>query len=248
VSVLAPGLRTGREDQGSKTSRARGTSEARRGEDRPGGRRTARDCGERRAGRAVRVRPRAGSGRAARDAGGGLGNFYPVSGVTTPRWRRRSPRSRPREWARLGARLDAECARYSGYVSDQATDATRRLFAAAESGELARMCVRTRLALMVLFGSAAHGTGDPEDVDLAVSFERGAPRDVLTVLDELYQLAGYEGFDILDLDRAGPLARERALVGGRLLHQARDGVFATTLSPRSWSGWTPTRCAGFSWS
>jgi predicted nucleotidyltransferase len=121
-----------------------------------------------------------------------------------------------------------KCARYSGRVSDPATDATGRLFGAAESGELARVCVRVHVALMVLFGSAAQGTEEPRDVDLAVRFERGVPGDVLTMLDDLYQLTGYEGFDVLDLDRAGPLARERALVGGRLLYQERDGLFATT--------------------
>lgn len=36
---------------------------------------------------------------------------------------------------------------------------------------------------------------------------------------------GYEGFDLLDLRRAGPVARDRALSGGRLLYQAAPGIF-----------------------
>lgn len=79
---------------------------------------------------------------------------------------------------------------------------------------------------MVLFGSAALEVEAPHDVDVAVMFEHVASGDVLALLDELYGLTHYEGFDVLDLDRAGPVARERALVGGRLLHQAHDGLFA----------------------
>lgn len=82
------------------------------------------------------------------------------------------------------------------------------------------------VALLVLFGSAVDPAGDPEDVDLAVlpldAF------DALGFLDELYRFTGFEGFDLLDLSRAGPVARERALVGVRLLHERTPGLFATT--------------------
>jgi predicted nucleotidyltransferase len=100
-----------------------------------------------------------------------------------------------------------------------------RLSGAVESGELAELCVRTDVQLMVLFGSAARTPSSAADVDLAVSFGSGTG-DQLQLLEELYRLTGYEGFDILDLDRAGAVARERALVGARLLHQARSGDFA----------------------
>lgn len=89
------------------------------------------------------------------------------------------------------------------------------------------LCARSGVRLMVLFGSAAHGDADPADVDVAVAFERGIEARVVSLLDELYRFTGFEDFDILDLDRASPLARERALTGGRLLYQAQSGLFAT---------------------
>lgn len=88
-----------------------------------------------------------------------------------------------------------------------------------------------------MFGSAARGEAgrddagrdaDPADVDVAVSFGRGTEGRVVTLLDELYRFTGFEDFDVLDLDRAYPLARERALTGGRLLYQSQPGLFATT--------------------
>lgn len=110
-------------------------------------------------------------------------------------------------------------------------DAFRRLVATAETGDLGDLCRRQHIELLVVFGSAAReGSepigGVPGDVDLGVAAEYGARVDVLSLLDELYGLTDYEGFDVLDLDRAGPMARERALVGARLLHQERPGVFA----------------------
>lgn len=100
-----------------------------------------------------------------------------------------------------------------------------RLSRAVESGELAALCARTDVELVVLFGSAARTPSSAADVDLAVSF-RYRSGDQLRLLEELYRLTGYEGFDILDLDRADAVARERALVGARLLHQAKSGAFA----------------------
>ncbi|MEJ7705800.1 MAG: hypothetical protein WKF82_00150 [Nocardioidaceae bacterium] len=111
-------------------------------------------------------------------------------------------------------------------MSDTARKAVRRLCAAAESDDLAELCVPAGAQLLVLFGSANMSDSDPKDVDLAVRFEREAFHDVLGLLDQLYRLTSYEGFDVLDLGRAGPLARERALVGARVLHEARPGLFA----------------------
>lgn len=106
-----------------------------------------------------------------------------------------------------------------------AEDAVQRLLDVVDSGELVALCERAGVSLMVLFGSAVDTPEDASDVDLAVSFEADGG-DVLGLLDELYRFTGYEGFDILDLDRAGPVARERALVGCRLLYQAAPGTFA----------------------
>jgi predicted nucleotidyltransferase len=115
--------------------------------------------------------------------------------------------------------------RYASEVSERARAAALRLLEAMETGEVAALCGRAHVEL-VLFGSAAIEDADPADLDVAVAFDRDSPGDVLGLLDELYLLTGYEDFDVLDLDRAGPLARERALVGCRLLFQARAGLFA----------------------
>jgi len=100
-----------------------------------------------------------------------------------------------------------------------------QLSRAVESGDLSALCARSDVELMVLFGTAHRTPAAAADVDLAVSF-RADRGDQLRLLDELYRLTGYEGFDILDLDRAGAVAREHALVGARLLHQATPGDFA----------------------
>ncbi len=63
---------------------------------------------------------------------------------------------------------------------------------------------------MVVFGSAARDEPNPEDLDLAVRFSRDAKRDVLQLLDDLYELTGIEAVDLMVLDDAGPVARERA--------------------------------------
>lgn len=106
-----------------------------------------------------------------------------------------------------------------------APEVVDRLSQAVESGELAALCARAEVELMVLFGSATRTPAAAADVDLAVSF-RGGRGDQLRLLEGLYRLTGYEGFDILDLDRAGVVAREHALVGARVLHQATQGDFA----------------------
>lgn len=89
------------------------------------------------------------------------------------------------------------------------------------------MCARHGIDLMVVFGSAAQDEPDPHDLDLAVRFAPDGPRDVLILLDELYRMVDLEAVDVMVLNDAGPVARERAMVQGAMLHQSRDGVFAT---------------------
>lgn len=57
-------------------------------------------------------------------------------------------------------------------------------------------------------------------------FEPGACGDVLAVLDELAGLTGSDDVDLLVLDDAGPVARERALVGSIALFESRPGAYA----------------------
>jgi hypothetical protein len=77
-----------------------------------------------------------------------------------------------------------------------------------------------------MFGSAVDQAADPGDVDLAVLAQ--GDLDVLGLLERLYTLTGYEDFDVLDLRRASVVARERALLGARLLRESRPGLFANS--------------------
>ncbi len=115
-----------------------------------------------------------------------------------------------------------------------------RLAAAARSGELAELCRTHGLDLLVLFGSAVpvfdaaelgprapSKSGEPRDIDLAIAIERGAaPPDVLAILQDLYLLTGSERIDLMVLDHAGPVARQRALTRGRMLFEGSPGRFA----------------------
>lgn len=107
-----------------------------------------------------------------------------------------------------------------------AREAGQRLEAAAESGALETLCRRHGIDLMVLFGSVARGEADPADVDVAIAARPETTLDLLGLLQDLYELTEYEDFDVLDLGRAGPVAKERALVGARVLYQGSPGAFA----------------------
>jgi predicted nucleotidyltransferase len=112
-------------------------------------------------------------------------------------------------------------------VTESVQRALDRLLGHAESGELADVCRSHGIVLMVVFGSAIRPGADAADLDIAVRFDEDARRDVLGVLDDLYRLVGSENVDLIVLNDAGSVARERALVGGRPLYQARAGRFAT---------------------
>ena len=102
--------------------------------------------------------------------------------------------------------------------------ALRRLQGAARS-ELASVCDQHRVELLVAFGSAARGEGAPRDLDLGVRFADSDP-DVLGFLDSLGRLADTSVIDLLNLAAAGPVAKERALVGSVLLFEQAPGTLA----------------------
>jgi len=92
--------------------------------------------------------------------------------------------------------------------------------------ELERVCARRGVRVMTAFGSAARANPDARDLDLAVAFERDRPHDVLALLAELVDLGGTDAIDLMELDRAGPVARERALVATVPLFESERGAFA----------------------
>ncbi len=89
---------------------------------------------------------------------------------------------------------------------------------------LRTVCERYHVKMLVVFGSVLRAGGVPRDVDIAVEYDIADP-DVLGFLDELSEIAGTSAIDLMDLGRANPVARERALVGGRVLAQAWLGLF-----------------------
>lgn len=99
-----------------------------------------------------------------------------------------------------------------------------RLRAAAADGRLEAICRKHGVELLVLFGSAVTDE-DPGDVDLAVAWSRGHDRDLLGVVVSFMETIG-DSVDVMDLDRAGPVARQRALSRGELLVELTAHAFA----------------------
>jgi hypothetical protein len=91
---------------------------------------------------------------------------------------------------------------------------------------LASLCQRHEVLLLTAFGSTVAGATAPGDLDLGVLFVRSAPADLLGLLDGLVALTGYDGFDVVDLGRAGPVIRERAMVGADILYEREPGTWA----------------------
>lgn len=94
------------------------------------------------------------------------------------------------------------------------------------SAELERICARHGVRVMTAFGSTARGNPDAGDLDIAVAFEPGQPRDVLALIADLVDLTGTDAIDLMELDRAGPVARERALVATTPLFESEPGALA----------------------
>lgn len=101
-----------------------------------------------------------------------------------------------------------------------------RLRRAADSGALDAFCARHDIRALTVFGSAARDEPEARDLDIGVLFERGAVPDLLAVIEDL------DGFteapnDVVNLNHAGPVLRERALAGSVWLFESEVGALAT---------------------
>lgn len=107
----------------------------------------------------------------------------------------------------------------------QALDRLRRM---AGTGDLTHLCEAHGLGLLVAFGSAVHAdrVDAARDLDLAVSWADGSARDLFGLVGDLVEAVGFDAIDIMDLDRAGPVAVEQALVGTMPLYEAEHGLLA----------------------
>ena len=96
----------------------------------------------------------------------------------------------------------------------------------ARSGRLARLCQETGIELLVAFGSATDPDWPlpPRDLDLAVGLT--GESDLLQVLDALTTHLNFERIDVMDLGRAGGVARAQALRRGELLYELTPGNYA----------------------
>ena len=105
--------------------------------------------------------------------------------------------------------------------------ALTRLRAAADDGRLDQVCQRHGIRVLTVFGSAVRPEAEPRDLDVAVAFKPEVAGDVLAVLDALSELTGSDDLDLMVLDRAGPVARERALVQCLPLYESEPTAYAT---------------------
>lgn len=101
-----------------------------------------------------------------------------------------------------------------------------RLRAAARSGELRTLCQQWHINLLTVFGSAGRGEPDPHDLDIGVQTEHGVDFDLFGFVTEVIDLVESEHVDVVHLNVAGPLLRERALVGSIILHEREPGTWA----------------------
>lgn len=101
-----------------------------------------------------------------------------------------------------------------------------RLRAAAASGRLDALCLEHRVRVLTVFGSAARGEPAARDLDVAVVNEPGQRFDLVALVTDLVALTGVDAVDLAHLNRAGPVLRERALVGCIPLFESGPGRYA----------------------
>ncbi len=101
-----------------------------------------------------------------------------------------------------------------------------RLHAAASSGELDALCAAHHIRVLTVYGSAAGGEAAARDLDIGVITER-VGLDVVALIADLIDLTGTGCVDLAHLNRAGPVLKERALVGSIGLYESEAGALAT---------------------
>ena len=93
-------------------------------------------------------------------------------------------------------------------------------------GRLRAACAGTPIVLLYLHGAHARGTQGPlSDLDLAVLLEADAARDphaFLALLGKLTDACGREDLDVVLLNRAGLIIKDRVVRDGRLLFAASE--------------------------
>ena len=102
-----------------------------------------------------------------------------------------------------------------------------RLRQARDDGHLAGLCTRFGVDLLTLHGSAARGEDQPQDLDLGVLFasDDDTRKGLVPLIAALVELAGTDLVDVMDVRRASPTGRARALAhDSQVLYEARPGL------------------------
>lgn len=108
-------------------------------------------------------------------------------------------------------------------------DALEQLSRMGETGALDSFCERHGLEVMVAFGSAANPQRlrPPEDLDLAVRFVGDGDGDLIALVNDLIDLLDLDAIDVLDLRRAGIVARAAAFKPPNCpLYEREPGLYA----------------------
>jgi predicted nucleotidyltransferase len=100
-----------------------------------------------------------------------------------------------------------------------------RLRAAAATGALAPLRRRHGIRVLTVFGSAARDDPAARDLDVGVLLEPDVTIDYLSLIRDLELLTGAD-VDVVHLNDAGPVLRERALVGSVVLDESVPGAWA----------------------
>lgn len=105
-------------------------------------------------------------------------------------------------------------------------DGLARLREAARSDALDELRRAHRFRVLTVFGSAGRGESTARDLDVGVLVEAGAPFDASAATVALIELTGTDRIDLAHLNRAGPVLRERALVGSVGLSESEPAALA----------------------
>lgn len=110
----------------------------------------------------------------------------------------------------------------------QVSCGVRRLRSAADTGQLSALAKRHRLELVTQFGSSLVDPDNARDIDLAFlpGFD-AEPPDLVALIVDFCDLTGCAEVDLMDLERASPVALFAALAKGEVLFESGPNVFAT---------------------
>lgn len=103
-------------------------------------------------------------------------------------------------------------------------EALERLLAARDDGRLDPVLDAHGITLVVVHGSVVDPDATPSDLDLALGHDGSV--DMIRLHGDLYALTGFERFDLLDLERAGIVARAESLGHGRPSVEREGATFA----------------------